>query len=78
MISFISDILSGIEFRVYLIYRRQAKKNKVTIESIEAFMKHVFRAVDRFRIVIFTLHAIDGEVRIWARLTQTNGLSVTP
>lgn len=27
-------------------------------------MKHVFRAVDRFRIVIFTLHAIDGKVRI--------------
>lgn len=77
MISFVLDILSDIEFRVYLIYRRQARKNKVTIENIEAFMKHVFRAVDRFRIVIFTLHAIDGEVRIWALLTQTNGLSVT-
>lgn len=47
---------------------RQARKNKVTIGSIEAFMKHMFRAVDRFRIVIFTLHAIDGEVRIRAFL----------
>lgn len=59
MVLFVSDIFNGIEFRVYSIHPRQVRKNnvKVTIDStVEAFMKHVFRAVDRSCIVIFTLH----------------------
>lgn len=58
MVLFVSDIFNGIEFRVYSIHPRQVRKNnvKVTIDSTEAFMKHVFRAADRSCIVIFTLH----------------------
>lgn len=46
----------------------------VTADTVHtrAFAKHVFRAIDRSRIVIFTLHAIGGKVRIF-RGSTTSG-----